>query len=481
MTAGVDSFRTMPVGLEGALEGAIVQRVDLASRAAALHLRVPGESFVLVVVNGRGLGAASGASGVALLERATRTSWPSARLPLPAVADQARARTLLVGGRLAGIERERVLVQREGKLWALVLEGAGEHARVRVRPAEPAAEAPWPAPEELARRGEQVGPWLATSATVVRRAALARAIDQGLGRLRKRAQAVEGDLGRIGDADALAAQASWLVAEAARAPRGASKLEVTDWSSGEPRALVVPLDPARPARVQVEAMFARARRLKKGASFAEARLADTRAQIEGLETVRSELTALGSGAEGEAKGADLAAVDALGARAKAIAPRDLKIVAADAESGRGSAAGSAARGAADGSSPSLPYRAFVREDGARILVGKGAEKNDRLTFQLARPHDLWLHAKGWTGAHVVVPLSRAAGVTGDLLADAALLAAHFSDARDEAVVDVEYTSRKYLKKPRGSVPGRVVIEREKVIALRIDPARRKALLEREET
>ena len=395
---------------------------------------------------------------------------------------------MLVGGRLAGIERERVLVQREGKVWALVLEGAGEHARVRVRPVEPAAErlteATWPAPEELAQRGERVGPWLATSAALVQRAAIARALDQGLARLRKRAHAVEGDLARIGDADALAAQASWLVAEAARAPRGASKLEVTDWSSGEARALVVPLDPARPARVQIEAMFARARRLKKGASFAEARLADTRAQIAGLETVRRELTALGADAQGDAKGdakgADLAAVDALAARAKAIAPRDVKIAAADVESGRGGVAG-ASRAAAGGASPSLPYRAFVREDGLRILVGKGAEKNDRLTFQLARPHDLWLHAKGRTGAHVVVPLARGAGVTGDLLADAALLAAHFSEARDEAVVDVTYTSRKYLKKPRGSAPGLVVVEREKVIALRVDPARRKALLEREET
>jgi hypothetical protein len=464
---------------EHSVAGAIVQRVDLAGRAAAVHLRVPGESFVLVIANGRGLGAGV-PSGIGLVDREARASWPSARLPLPAVVDQSRARTLLVGGRLEAVTAERLVVLREGKRWALVLEGAGEHGRVRLRPAPDEAEAPTePATDrsraELEERGRRLGPWLATSAVVARRVAIARAIDQGIARLRKRAQAVEGDLARIGDADALAAQASWLVAEASRAPRGAIKLEVTDWSSGEPQPLVVPLDPARPARAQVEAMFARARRLKKGAAIAEARLAETRAQLTGLAAIKGELEAR----TGEAQGFTLAEMEALAARAKTVAPRDVQIIVVDSDGGGEQAR--ARSGARDARAvPAVPYRAFVREDGVRILVGKGAEKNDRLTFQLARPHDLWLHAKGRTGAHVIVPSGRGAGVTGELLADAALLAAHFSDARDEAVVDVEYTARKYLKKPRGGAPGTVVIEREKVIALRMDPQRRKVLLEREE-
>ena len=460
-----------------ALLGAIVQRVDLANRAAALHLRVPGETFVLVIANGRGLGQGArvgGIGSVGLLDRDSRTSWPSARLPLPAVADQSRARALLVGGRLEEIGADRLVLRRDEKLWAVELEGAGEHGRVRVRPAKPSdppADGPG-APEraELEARGRQLGPWLAKSATAATQMALVRAVDQGIARLRKRQQAVEGDLARIGDADALAAQASWFVAEASRAPRGATKLEVTDWSSGEPRPLVVPLDPARPARAQVEAMFARARRLKKGAAIAEARLAQTRAQLVQLRGIQEELAASPA----------LDVLDALAARAKAAAPREVKLPAAGDADGTGKGAGASTRKRSGANEPSLPYRAFVREDGARILVGKGAEKNDRLTFQLARPHDLWLHAKGKTGAHVVVPLARGGGVTGELLADAALLAAHFSDARDEAVVDVEYTARKYLKKPRGGAAGAVVIDREKVIALRVDPERRKTLLEREE-
>jgi predicted ribosome quality control (RQC) complex YloA/Tae2 family protein len=63
-----------------------------------------------------------------------------------------------------------------------------------------------------------------------------------------------------------------------------------------------------------------------------------------------------------------------------------------------------------------------------------------------------------------------------VLVDAAHLAAHFSDAKDEGVVEVQYTPRKYVRKPRGSAPGAVVVEREKVIVLRRDEETLRRLL-----
>ncbi len=129
---------------------------------------------------------------------------------------------------------------------------------------------------------------------------------------------------------------------------------------------------------------------------------------------------------------------------------------------------------------SAPFRTFVTPTGARVLVGKGAAQNDQLTFQNSRPHDLWLHAKGRTGAHVVVPLAKNTTCPADLLVDAAHLAAHFSEARGEAVVEVQYTPRRYLRKPRGSAPGLVVVEREKVLAVRLEAGRVERLIEGEE-
>jgi predicted ribosome quality control (RQC) complex YloA/Tae2 family protein len=158
-------------------------------------------------------------------------------------------------------------------------------------------------------------------------------------------------------------------------------------------------------------------------------------------------------------------------RARAIAPKDVKI-----ESPAGPPGSHAHRGQAK----SPPFRTFHARSGPRVLVGRGAAQNDLLTFQIARPHDLWLHAKGYPGAHVIVPLAKNQSCPGDVLVDAAHLAAHFSDARDEAVVDVQYVARRHLRKPRGSAPGLVVVEREKVIAVRIDAATLRALVESEE-
>src|SRR5262249_26692193 len=133
------------------------------------------------------------------------------------------------------------------------------------------------------------------------------------------------------------------------------------------------------------------------------------------------------------------AMDALAARARSIAPRDVAI---------GSQGGDAERRLKKGRREApvrLPYRAFAARGGARILVGRGGADNDALTFRTARPHDLWLHAKSRAGAHVIVPLDKGHTCPPDLLIDAAHLAAHFSDARDVASVEIQTTPRRYLE------------------------------------
>jgi predicted ribosome quality control (RQC) complex YloA/Tae2 family protein len=114
-----------------------------------------------------------------------------------------------------------------------------------------------------------------------------------------------------------------------------------------------------------------------------------------------------------------------------------------------------------------------------LYVGRGAAQNDELTLHVARPHDLWLHAKEHPGAHVVVPLAKGRSCPPETLVDAAHLAAHFSDARGERVVEIQYTPRRYLRKPRGSAKGAVIVDREKVLVLRVDDARLQRLLNTE--
>jgi predicted ribosome quality control (RQC) complex YloA/Tae2 family protein len=76
----------------------------------------------------------------------------------------------------------------------------------------------------------------------------------------------------------------------------------------------------------------------------------------------------------------------------------------------------------------------------------------------------------------VIPLERAEACPSELLCDAATLAAHFSQARGQARVDVLYTERRYVRKPRKVGAGKVVLMREKVFRLQLQPERLKRLL-----
>jgi predicted ribosome quality control (RQC) complex YloA/Tae2 family protein len=225
----------------------------------------------------------------------------------------------------------------------------------------------------------------------------------------------------------------------------------------------MPVDPARGAKEQVEAIFKRARRLKAGHRIAQERLAASRASRAALAQL---VQALEAQNEGEP---DLAALEA---QARAVAPRDFRHGEHATQASRLGASRPEAR-------PRPPYRTFLGERGARILVGRGAAHNDALTFDIARPRDLWLHVKGRTGAHVIVPLDKTKPCPSDVLVEAAHLAAHFSDARDDPLVEVEYTPRRYVRKPRGSAPGLVAVGRGKVMLLRRDHALLRKLLEHE--
>lgn len=100
-------------------------------------------------------------------------------------------------------------------------------------------------------------------------------------------------------------------------------------------------------------------------------------------------------------------------------------------------------------------RRYRSSDGYEILVGRRARDNDQLTFRVARPHDWWLHAADYPGSHVIVRNPARKEIPHRTITEAAQLAAHFSQARSDAKVDVHYTQRKFLAKPKGAAPGLV--------------------------
>ncbi len=274
------------------------------------------------------------------------------------------------------------------------------------------------------------------------RVAFARALGRALARIDRRAGAIKTDLARAATAREAVERARLFVASAASAPRGTRILAAVDWTTGSPEPIEMSLDPSKGATEQLAALFRRGRRLTAGAAASLDRLRATELVGDALRGIALEL---------QAEEVDVASLEA---RALVIAPRDYARAAKPVGSRRGQAAARP------------PYRKFIGPAGKAILVGRDAARNDQLTLHVARPRDLWLHARTWAGAHVVVPLDKGASCPAELLVEAAHLAAHFSEARGEPTVEITYAARRFVRKPRGSAPGSVVVDREKVLVLR---------------
>ena len=106
-------------------------------------------------------------------------------------------------------------------------------------------------------------------------------------------------------------------------------------------------------------------------------------------------------------------------------------------------------------------RRFRTADGAMILVGRSARENDRITFHEAGPEDLWFHARGLAGAHVV--LKSDARPSDASIQAAAQTAAYYSAGRHAGQVAVDAVERKHVRKPRGAAPGAVIYTAERTL------------------
>ena len=109
-------------------------------------------------------------------------------------------------------------------------------------------------------------------------------------------------------------------------------------------------------------------------------------------------------------------------------------------------------------------RTFRSPDGWEILVGENATANDYLTTRVAAPSDIWLHVRAATSAHGVIRAQgRPAAVSPAALQQAAETVAARSEVKHSSLIPVDYTLKKYVRKPRKSAPGSVTYQNEKTI------------------
>jgi predicted ribosome quality control (RQC) complex YloA/Tae2 family protein len=291
---------------------------------------------------------------------------------------------------------------------------------------------------------------------------LERPLQAALGRIDRALSRLEAEAARAAEAETWRRYGELLKPVLHQVEKGATTARVVDWYAEGTPEVEIPLEPELSPKENLERFFHRYRRLEAAPDRIAARqaaLGRARPAILGL------LEALEAAS-------DETALEAVAESAVAAGHLRPEILEAAADGGPPA---SPAAGRSDGGER-RPYHVFRSVTGRDILVGRGSSDNDALTFKVARGNDVWIHVRGQAGSHVVVPTAGRGEPDEQTLLDAATLAAHFSRARGETVVDVAWTQRKHVRKPKGSPPGRVLVSQERGLMLRLEPERLERLL-----
>lgn len=209
--------------------------------------------------------------------------------------------------------------------------------------------------------------------------------------------------------------------------RGMSSVELPDlWGEG---TVEIELDPVLDGPANAERLFSRARKLRAGAQVTVERITSLRGRLDEIKKEREQFDSL----------EDIRALRDMAAR---YARRNaLTREQEEAEK--------------------FPRR-FMSVSGLEIIVGRNDAENDEL-IHWARRSDVWLHAQGVSGSHVILRSPGKQMPDHRSIEQAASIAAFYSKSKTSAIVPVAWTLLKYVVKRKGQGPGQVTYTREKVV------------------
>ena len=276
-------------------------------------------------------------------------------------------------------------------------------------------------------------------------------LQKTLKRAVKRIEALEADLAKAERYRDYNRYGELLKPHLGEIPKGATSIEVPDYFDPALPDIVLPLDPAKSPQGNLDDYFRKYKKYHNAQKAIRPRLKAAQAEAVAL---RERLAALDRGEE---------------------------VLASPPSLSPSAGGGTRVAGKRKSSKPQAkPFLRFISEAGDAILIGRNSRENEELTFGLARSHDLWLHASGAPGSHVVLRLEKGAELRNESLLDAATLALHYSDLRKSGQGEVLYTYRKHGRKPRGAKPGLVTVTQDKRLFLKLDRKRLQRLKESRE-
>jgi predicted ribosome quality control (RQC) complex YloA/Tae2 family protein len=263
-----------------------------------------------------------------------------------------------------------------------------------------------------------------------------------LGRLERRKENLLLDRGKFEKDLGLKSLGDLLVAHFRELRKGMKEIELRDYGVDPPAPVLISLDEALDPAGNVDRYFGKYKKAKRGIEMVSGRLAETQKETEYLESACFQVEAAEDAGELEAVREELEGERIL------TAPRQRKAGGKKEE-------------------PALPVRRFRSSDGLEIFCGKSNLGNDYLLRNLARGNDLWFHAQGLPGSHVLLKTGPGEPRF-EAIAEAATIAAFFSRGKGAARVPVDYTPARNVHRPRKARPGFVTYLHQKTIFVNPD-------------
>lgn len=270
---------------------------------------------------------------------------------------------------------------------------------------------------------------------------LARSVKTARDRMARKLQNQYEEYKRTDTRDQVLRKAELVTANLYRIRRGDRELRCQDYYEPDCPEITIPLDGLKTPQQNAAAMFKEYRKLKGAREHLSVLIGENEQQLDYLNSVLRLLEQ----AESEKDLSDL--------RRELIQTGILQ-------------PGKSAK--ADRSKPQAPLR-FISDEGFEILVGRSNVQNDELTTKLALRSDLWLHVQKIHGSHVILRCDGEQPGEQSIL-QAAAIAAYYSQAREGGKVPVDYTQVRYVKKPSGSLPGKVIYTNYRSVVVQADEA-----------
>ena len=275
-----------------------------------------------------------------------------------------------------------------------------------------------------------------------RKQAMAKRLRQLLARLQRRRENLLLDQQKFKSDVELKAHGEILVANYPKLKKGMGQIEALDYRQEPPRSILISLDEALDPAGNVERYFKKYKRAKRGLEITSERIAKTEREIAYLESVLFQVE--------EAEDAE-----------------QLEEIRSELEGEKIQTIPKKQKSAREKKEMSLPIRRFRSSAGLEIFCGKHNIGNDYLLRKIARGNDLWFHAQGLPGSHVLLKVGPQEPKFNSIV-EAAMIAAYYSRGKDAGRIAVDYTPVKNIHKPKGARPGFVTYSHQKTVMVKPD-------------